>query len=71
VATGLIPAVVLISLAISPLPLVFTPVELFGMAVATFLPALLLVRGRTARVHGLVLCTAYVGVVAAFFFAVG
>jgi Ca2+:H+ antiporter len=71
VATGLIPAVVLLSLAISPLPLVFTPVEFLGMAVATLLPALLLLRGRTARVHGIALCTAYVGVVAAFFFAVG
>ncbi|GAA5142746.1 calcium/proton exchanger [Pseudonocardia adelaidensis] len=71
VATGLIPAVVLLSLVISPLPLVFTPVEFIGMAVATLLPALLFMGGRTTRGHGIALCTAYAGVVAAFFFAVG
>jgi Ca2+:H+ antiporter len=71
VATGLIPAVVLLSLAISPLPLVFTPVEFLGMAVATLVPALLFVRGRTARGHGIALCTTYAGVVAAFFFLAG
>jgi Ca2+:H+ antiporter len=71
VATGLIPAVVLLSLLISPLPLVFSPVEFLGMAVATLLPALLLLRGRTTRGHGIALCTAYIGVVAAFFFAIG
>jgi Ca2+:H+ antiporter len=69
VATGLIPAVVLLSLLISPLPLVFTPVEFLGMAVAALLPAVLLLRGRTARWHGVALCTAYIGVAAVFFAA--
>lgn len=71
VATGLIPAVALMSLAISPLPLVFTPVELACMVAATLVPALLFVRGRVARRHGVVLCTTYAAVVATFFLVAG
>lgn len=66
VATGLIPAVVLLSLLINPLPLVFSPVEFAGLIVATLVPAALFVRGRSSRWHGAALCTAYAAVGAAF-----
>ncbi|MGH3501486.1 MAG: hypothetical protein ACRDQA_11455 [Nocardioidaceae bacterium] len=71
VAVGLIPAVVLLSLAISPLPLVFGPIEFLGLAVATVMPALLLFRGQSSRWRGLGLCAAYAGVVVAFLLAAG
>lgn len=67
VAVGLIPVVVLLSLVINPLALVFAPVELVGMAVATVLPAALLYRGVSSRARGLVLCAAYLGLVVMFF----
>jgi Ca2+:H+ antiporter len=71
VATGLIPAVVLLSLAINPMPLVFSPVEFLGMAVATLVPALLFIRGRSSRHRGIALVAAYAGVVAAFYALAG
>lgn len=67
VGVGLIPAVVLLSLAIRPFALVFTPVELLGMGIATALPAALLYRGVSTRARGVVLCGAYLGLVAMFF----
>ena len=67
VATGLIPAVVLLSLAINPMPLVFSPVEFLGMAVATLVPALLFIHGRSSRQRGIALVVAYGAVAAAFF----
>jgi Ca2+:H+ antiporter len=71
VATGLIPAVVLLSLAFNPMPLVFSPVEFLGMAVATLVPALLFIRGRSSRQRGIALCIAYGAVVAAFYAVAG
>lgn len=71
VAVGLIPAVVLLSLVIRPLPLVFTPLEFAGMGVATVLPAVLLARGVSSRSRGIALCVAYAVIVAAFFFLAG
>ena len=66
VATGLIPAVVLLSLMINPLPLVFSPVEFVGLIVATLVPTALLVRGRSTSWHGAALVTAYAAVGAVF-----
>ncbi|OLT03196.1 hypothetical protein BJF90_26285 [Pseudonocardia sp. CNS-004] len=71
VATGLIPAVVLLSLVVNPMALVFSPVEFLGMAVATAVPALLLVRGRSSRQRGIALCVTYAAVVAAFYALAG
>jgi Ca2+:H+ antiporter len=71
VATGLIPAVVLLSLVVNPMALVFSPVEFLGMAVATAVPALLLVRGRSSRQRGIALCITYAAVVAAFYALAG
>lgn len=71
VATGLIPAVVLLSLVINPMPLVFSPIEFLGMAVATLVPALLFIRGRSSRQRGIALCIAYGAVVAAFYAVAG
>jgi Ca2+:H+ antiporter len=67
VATGLIPAVVLLSLLINPMPLVFDAPEFIGMVVAVLVPALLLARGRSTRRHGVALCLAYGAVVAMFY----
>ncbi|MBO0848600.1 MAG: hypothetical protein J2P20_04000 [Pseudonocardia sp.] len=67
VAVGVIPAVVLLSLAIRPMPLFFSWVEYLGLAVAILVPASLLVRGRSARWHGTSMVAAYAAVVFAFY----
>ncbi|WP_028927409.1 calcium:proton antiporter [Pseudonocardia acaciae] len=67
VAVGVIPAVMLLSLFFRPMPLAFSWVEYLGLAVAVLVPALLLVRGRTARWHGPALLGAYGAVVVAFY----
>jgi Ca2+:H+ antiporter len=67
VAVGVIPAVVLLSLAINPMPLTFSWVEYLGMAIAVLVPALLLMRGRSARWHGTTMVAAYAVIVLAFY----
>jgi Ca2+:H+ antiporter len=69
VAGLLIPLVALGSWAIEPLTLSFRPVELGALVVATTLPALVLARGRTSRLGGLLLICAYVLLVVGFSFA--
>jgi Ca2+:H+ antiporter len=66
VAGLLIPLVALVSWAIEPLALSFRPIELGALAVATVLPAVVLARGRTTRLGGLLLLVAYAGLVVAF-----
>jgi Ca2+:H+ antiporter len=67
VAGLLIPLVALASWAIEPLALSFRPIELGALAVATALPALVLAKGRTTRLGGLILLFAYICLVAAFY----
>ncbi|MDX6400141.1 MAG: Ca2+:H+ antiporter, partial [Gaiellaceae bacterium] len=69
VAGMLIPLVVLVSWAITPLALSFRPIELGALAVATVLPALVLARGRTTRLGGVILLVAYGGLVVAFYYS--
>lgn len=69
VALGVIPAVVLLSLAIRPLPLAFRWVEFLALGVAVVVPALLLTSGRSSRWRGGVLLAAYAGVATAFYVA--
>ena len=69
VAGLLIPLVALASWAITPLALSFRPIELGALAVATALPALVLARGRTTRLGGLILLLAYAGLVVAFYYS--
>jgi Ca2+:H+ antiporter len=66
VAALLIPAVALLSWLIEPFPLAFSVVELAVLSGAVAVAALLLHRGRSTRVRGLVLAGAYVGAAAAF-----
>jgi Ca2+/H+ antiporter len=53
------------------MPLVFSAPEFIGLAVATLVPALLFVRGRSTRRHGITLCLAYGAVVVAFYAMAG
>jgi Ca2+:H+ antiporter len=69
VAGMLIPLVVLVSWAITPLALSFRPIELGALAVATVLPALVLARGRTTQLAGAILLVAYGGLVVAFYYS--
>jgi Ca2+/H+ antiporter len=69
VAGLLIPLVALASWAIEPLALSFRPIELGALAVATVLPAVVLARGRTTRLGGMLLLAAYAGLVVAFAYA--
>jgi Ca2+:H+ antiporter len=71
VATGLIPAVVLLSLLINPMPLAFSTPEFIGLAVATHVAALLFVKGRATRPHGGTRCLASGGVGVAVFAMAG
>ena len=71
VAGLLIPLVALASWAIEPIALSFRPIELGALAVATILPGLVLVHGRTTRLGGLILLLAYAGLVVAFYYAGG
>jgi len=68
-AVLLIPLVALVSWAITPLALSFRPIELGALAVATALPALVLAHGRTTRLGGLILLSAYAGLVVAFYYS--
>jgi Ca2+:H+ antiporter len=67
VAGLLIPLVALASWAIEPLALSFRPIELGALVVATALPVLVLARGRTTRLGGLILLIAYTGLAVAFY----
>jgi Ca2+:H+ antiporter len=70
VAVFLIPAVQLLSFAVTPaLPLSFRPVEIAALAGATVFTAVILWGGHSSRLRGLLLIAAYVGVAAAFFVA--
>ncbi|HEX6856544.1 MAG TPA: hypothetical protein VF204_14715 [Streptosporangiaceae bacterium] len=59
IAGLVIPMIALISWGWRPLTLSFRPVELTALAVAAALPALLLRNGRTTRLSGAILLTAY------------
>jgi Ca2+:H+ antiporter len=68
VAVFLVPAVQILSFAVSPaLPLSFRAVEIAALAGATVFTALVLVRGRSSRFRGWLLIAAYVGIAVAFF----
>ena len=67
IAGTLIPLVVLISWAFDPFALSFRPVELFAIAIAATLPALLLRNGETSRFRGAVLLAAYAVLVVVFY----
>jgi Ca2+:H+ antiporter len=67
IAGLVIPLVALASWAITPLALSFRPIELVALAIATVLPQLVLARGRTTRVGGLILLAAYAALVVAFY----
>ncbi|MCW2977463.1 MAG: Calcium/proton exchanger [Actinomycetia bacterium] len=69
VAALLIPLVAVASWTIEPLALSFRPVELGALAVATALPALVLAHGRTTRLGGSILLSAYAGLVVAFYYS--
>lgn len=69
VATFVIPAIVLLSLFMRPLPMVFRPVEFIGYAVAVLLPAILLGRGQASRGRGAILIIAYAIIGVVFFVA--
>ena len=67
VAAFVIPVIALVSWAVNPLPLAFTPIELAVFAGSTLLAALLLSGGRSSRWRGLVLLGGYLAVAVAFF----
>ena len=69
VAVGLIPAVVLLSLLIRPLPVFFSWVEYLGLAIAVAVPALMLLRGRSSRWKGTGMVASYAVVVVVFYVA--
>ncbi|MBA2642938.1 MAG: calcium/proton exchanger [Actinobacteria bacterium] len=69
VAVFLIPAVMLISWIIDPLALSFRPVEIGALAAATVFTALVLWKGQSSRLRGILLLLGYVAVVVAFFVA--
>jgi Ca2+:H+ antiporter len=68
VAVFLIPAVQILSFAVSPaLPLSFRPVEIAALAGATAFTVVTLWAGRSSRFRGVLLVAAYVGVAVAFY----
>jgi Ca2+:H+ antiporter len=69
VAVFLIPAVALLSWLLEPLALSFRPVELGVVAISVVVTGLLLARGQSSRLRGLVLIGMYVGAAAAFYAA--
>lgn len=70
VAVFLIPAVQLLSFAVTPaLPLSFRPIEIATLGGATLFTAFILWGGRSSRLRGFLLIAAYVGIAAAFFVA--
>ena len=66
VAAFLVPAVVLISWLVDPLPLAFSVVELVVLAASVALTAALVRGGESSRLRGLVLVAAYAIVAVAF-----
>jgi Ca2+:H+ antiporter len=67
VALLVIPVVALVSWLVKPaLPLAFRPVELFTMGAATALVVFTVFDGRSTRSNGVILITAYIGVVGLF-----
>lgn len=70
VATFVIPAVVLLSLLLQPLPMTFRPVEFIGYAAAVLLPVLMLSRGRASRGRGAAMVISYL-IVGVIFFVAG
>ena len=66
VAVFLIPAVVLASWAIHPVPLSFRPVEVGALAGSAAFAGIVLAGGRSSRLRGVALVAAYVLVAAAF-----
>lgn len=71
VATFVIPAIVLLSLVLRPLPMTFRPVEFIGYALAVLLPAVLFGRGQVSRGRGVLLIVAYAIIAVVFFVASG
>jgi Ca2+:H+ antiporter len=69
IAGLLIPVIVLISWAYTPMALSFRPVELVALGAAAALPAVVLRTGRTNRAGGAMLLVGYVALVIAFFLA--
>ena len=69
VALFVVPLVVLVSYAMTPLPLAFRPVELATMAVAVVLPAAVVARGRGSRWWGAALLAAYAAAAAGYYLA--
>ncbi len=69
VAVFLVPAVALLAWLIDPLSLAFRPVELAAIAGALVLVAALLADGRSSRLKGSVMITAYVSIAVAFLVA--
>ncbi|MEZ5101863.1 MAG: calcium/proton exchanger [Thermoleophilia bacterium] len=70
VAVFLIPAVAVLSWAVSPaLPLSFRPVEMASLAIAIGLVTTLLWQARSARWRGVALIAVYVGIAVWFFLA--
>jgi Ca2+:H+ antiporter len=66
VAALVLPALLLVSFAIEPLPAAFRPVELIALGGGTALALALLAPGRSSRWRGTVLLASYAVVVAAF-----
>jgi Ca2+:H+ antiporter len=71
VAVFLVPAVVLLSWLIDPLPLSFRPVEIVTLGSSIALVSIVLFGGRSSRRRGYVLLAGYVIVVMAFLVAPG
>jgi Ca2+:H+ antiporter len=69
VATFVIPAVVLISVALQPLPMAFRPVEFVGYGAAVVIPAVLLGGGKASRGRGVALVITYAIIGVIFFVA--
>ena len=69
VAVLVIPAVVLGSFALTPLPLSFRPIEIGALGGSVILTAAVLHGGNTSRLKGAILILAYVAVAVAFFLA--
>ena len=69
VAVFLIPAVALLAWSIDPLALSFRKVEMAALAGSLVLVVIVLYPGRSSRLRGVTLITAYVGVAAAFYVA--
>jgi Ca2+:H+ antiporter len=69
VAVFLIPAVALLSWLIEPLALSFRQVEMAALGGSVMFATLVLFNGRSSRLRGVLLLTAYGAVVVAFFLA--